>query len=109
MLEVQRLKGKNASYGSLFCNIAVVACALMPNARVQQANGVIRLPSIIVDAPEIREPHAGQANLYTDKADLGPLGQRSILDTPASVTTVPEDLTTNLQAQGVDDVLRYLP
>ena len=43
------------------------------------------------------------------KADLGPLGQRAVLDTPASVTTVPEDLIVNMQARSVNDVLRYLP
>ena len=42
-------------------------------------------------------------------ADLGPLGNRPILDTPMSVTTVPEDLIVNMQARSVNDVLRYLP
>ena len=43
------------------------------------------------------------------QADLGPLGSRPILDTPMSVTTVPEDLIVNMQARTVNDVLRYLP
>ncbi len=42
-------------------------------------------------------------------ADLGPLGSQPILDTPMSVTTVPEDLIVNMQARSVNDILRYLP
>ena len=42
-------------------------------------------------------------------ADLGPLGTQSILNTPMSVTTVPEDLIVNMQARSVNDILRYLP
>ncbi len=42
-------------------------------------------------------------------ADLGPLGSKSILDTPMSVTTVPEDLFVNMQSRSVNDILRYLP
>lgn len=77
--------------------------------RAQDADATFTLPSITVDAPPPQGAYAAQSNFHTDKADLGPLGQRPILDTPASVTTVPEDLITNLQAQGVNDVLRYLP
>ena len=44
-----------------------------------------------------------------EAADLGPLSVRPILDTPMSVTTVPEDLIVNLQARSVNDTLRYLP
>ncbi|WP_260928079.1 TonB-dependent receptor [Novosphingobium sp. 9] len=43
------------------------------------------------------------------KADLGPLGDKDVLDTPASVTTVPESLIVNMQARTVNDTLRYLP
>src|SRR6185503_8810368 len=43
------------------------------------------------------------------QADLGPLGRQTVLDTPMSVTTVPEDLIVNMQARTVNDVLRYLP
>ena len=40
---------------------------------------------------------------------MGPLGEQPILDTPASITTVPEDLIVNSQAHSVNDALRYLP
>ena len=53
--------------------------------------------------------YSGQPQYTAPPADLGPLGQRPVLDTPASVTTVPEDLIVNLQARSVNDTLRYLP
>ena len=54
------------------------------------------------------KPYA-QPSYTVQAADLGPLGVRPILDTPISVTTVPEDLIVNLQARSVNDTLRYLP
>ena len=45
----------------------------------------------------------------TATVSLGPLGNRSLLDTPFSVTTIPEDLIENLQIKTVTDALRYLP
>jgi iron complex outermembrane receptor protein len=40
---------------------------------------------------------------------LGPLGNKLLLDTPFSLTTVPQDLIDNLQVTTVNDALRYLP
>jgi iron complex outermembrane recepter protein len=40
---------------------------------------------------------------------LGPLGNKTLLDTPFSMTAVPQDLIENLQAKTVNDTLRYLP
>ena len=45
----------------------------------------------------------------TDKVSLGPLGNRSLLDTPLSVTVIPQDLIENLQTKTVNDTLRFLP
>jgi len=53
--------------------------------------------------------YAAQANFVVKNANLGPLGVHPILDTPISVTTVPEDLIINNQARSVNDTLRYLP
>src|ERR1700733_3721728 len=44
-----------------------------------------------------------------DKVSLGPLGDRKLLDTPFSLTSVPQDLMENLQLKTVNDTLRYLP
>jgi iron complex outermembrane receptor protein len=44
-----------------------------------------------------------------DKVSLGPLGDRKLLDTPFSLTSIPQDLMENLQLKTVNDTLRYLP
>jgi iron complex outermembrane receptor protein len=45
----------------------------------------------------------------TATVNLGPLGNRTLLDTPFSVTAIPQDLIENLQLKTVTDALRYLP
>lgn len=77
----------------------------------QEANTTeILLPEITVSAPAvIPGAYAAKPQYKTDDANLGPLGKRPILDTPASVTIVPEDLIVNQQAKTVNDTLRYLP
>ena len=45
----------------------------------------------------------------TDTVNLGPLGNRPLLDTPASLTVIPQDLIDNLQTKTVNDTLRFLP
>jgi iron complex outermembrane receptor protein len=45
----------------------------------------------------------------TDAVSLGPLGNRKLLDTPFSITAIPQDLMENLQIKTVTDALRYLP
>jgi iron complex outermembrane receptor protein len=45
----------------------------------------------------------------TGTVSLGPLGNRKLLDTPFSVTAIPQDLIENLQLKTVTDTLRYLP
>jgi iron complex outermembrane recepter protein len=45
----------------------------------------------------------------TETVSLGPLGNRKLLDTPFSVTVIPQDLIENLQLKTVNDTLRFLP
>ncbi|WAH56116.1 TonB-dependent siderophore receptor [Pseudomonas silvicola] len=42
-------------------------------------------------------------------ANLGPLGERRLLDTPYSINVVPHDLIQDQQLKSVKDILRYLP
>jgi iron complex outermembrane receptor protein len=74
-----------------------------------QTNSAAQIPQITVGATAERAGYAAQPQYHTDKAYLGPLGNQMIQNTPASVTVVPEDLIVNLQAQTVNDTLRYLP
>ncbi len=45
----------------------------------------------------------------TETVSLGPLGNRKLLDTPFSVTAIPQDFIENQQLKTVNDALRYLP
>src|ERR1700744_2381536 len=69
-------------------------------------------------APAAGVPGQGGAGIHNaatnpdynaDTVSLGPLGDKKLLDTPFSMTVVPQDLIENLQAQTVNDTLRYLP
>lgn len=56
-------------------------------------------------------PHnpATNPNYNPGVVSLGPLGNRSLLDTPFSVTPISQDFMENLQLKTVNDTLRYLP
>ncbi|CAB3793300.1 TonB-dependent receptor [Pararobbsia alpina] len=82
----------------------------------QEVGGTIQIPEVNVTAPAPTTPVSGDPGgfattpqYHTEKANLGPLGDQSILKTPYSVTVVPEDLLVNQQVQTVNDSLRYLP
>lgn len=65
------------------------------------------MPTVVVAVHT--DAYAAQPQYLSRTATMGPLGQQSVLDTPASVTTVPQDLMVNQQARTVNDTLRYLP
>lgn len=72
-----------------------------PQARVNE------LGAVKVTARD--DGYAADARYDTHKVDLGPLGTRSILRTPVSVSVLPESLLVNQQAKTVNDALRNLP
>ena len=78
-------------------------------AHAQQAASTIQLPEVNVNAQANSPAYATQPQYNTQTANMGPLGNQPILDTPTSVTVVPEDLLVNQQASTVNDALRYLP
>lgn len=46
---------------------------------------------------------------HSDAANFGPLGNKSILDMPTSITVLPEQLAVNQQIHTVNDLLHFLP
>ena len=52
---------------------------------------------------------ATNPNYDVRSVSVGPLGNRNVLDTPFSITSVPQDMMENLQLKTVNDTLRYLP
>ncbi|MDE1149666.1 MAG: TonB-dependent receptor [Azospirillaceae bacterium] len=88
--------------------LALTAASLAPAAawaQAQQADASKPVDQVLITA---NANAVAPAYAPTDP-DLGPLGRRSLLDTPLSVTTVPAELITNLMARTVNDTLRYLP
>lgn len=49
------------------------------------------------------------ADYRTKEASLGPLGTRSILDTPLSVMVVPHDVLVNQQSRNINDLIAFVP
>ena len=52
---------------------------------------------------------ATNPNYNAGVVNLGPLGNKSVLDTPFSMTVISSDMLQNLQVHTVNDALRYLP
>ena len=77
---------------SLVCLALVVAG---PAAAQSVAQAAAKVSEVVVTARPYVAP-----SYVVPRADLGPVGSRAILDTPMSVTTVPEDLIANMQARG---------
>ena len=75
-------------------------------AAAAQTTAAVDTGAIIVTADKA---YAEQPVYSAKNADLGPLGDQSIADVPASITTIPEDLIVDNQARTVNDALRYLP
>jgi iron complex outermembrane receptor protein len=86
-------------------SLVAVACLLAAPVTAQTSTTNSR-GEIVVTA----DAGYGEDPVYGAKTvDLGPLGDRPIKDTPASITTIPEDLIVNNQVRTVNDALRYLP
>lgn len=104
--------------GALFDNVlhapfprAIIASLLMTSSsQAQPADDAAALPAIDVLGAASPEGAYGTAARYQNKsADLGPLGDKPIFDTPSSITIIPQDMIVNTQAKSVNEILRYLP
>ena len=91
--------------------LAIAACTSTPAAAQTATTAAATTTAAAATASRTGEivVTAEQPVFSARNADMGPLGERPILDTPASITTVPEDLIVNSQAHSVNDALRYLP
>ena len=84
-------------------SLACLALAAAGPAGAQSRPATAQGEVIVTASPYLAPSYAAP------QADVGPLGVKPVLDTPMSITTVPEDLIANMQARTVNDVLRYLP
>ena len=94
---------------------AVSPLALLMTAAPGWANsaegdgGVSELPPVTVSAPAAATDGSAQSGYIVQKADMGPLGDKSILDTPYSVVPIPLDLMVAQQAANISDIIKYDP
>ncbi len=79
-------------------NKSVLAAPTMPQ-KVSEENVLVRGQA----------PYASIAQFHTNTAQLGPLGQTSILTAPVSVTVLTQDFLANQQLRTLKDALRALP
>jgi iron complex outermembrane recepter protein len=89
--------------------VAGLTAATVGMAHAQQAGDAVQLPEVNVNASAEPAGYATQPQYNTHTASMGPLGNQTILNTPRSVTVLPEDLLVNQQASTVNDALGYLP
>ncbi len=71
-----------------------------PAAHAQEAAGQLR---------EVEISGLAVPALKTEKATVGPLGDKRLVDTPYALDVVPADLIQNQQLRSVREAFRYLP
>lgn len=69
------------------------------------ADPAVSVPDIVVDGilP------AKDDTYRIDRVEIGPLGDKALLDTPYSMSVVPVNLAENQQLQNVRELFRYIP
>lgn len=65
-----------------------------------------QLPPVVVRAGRV--PSSG-SGFVANEATLGPLGSRSLLDTPYSINVINAEVIENQRASSLTDVMKYLP
>jgi iron complex outermembrane receptor protein len=94
---------KSAMTFCLACAAGMAAWSGGVLAQAQQAAAQSRtdLEAITVEA--------AQPSYQADKVLLGPLGEKSLLDTPYSINVLNNDLARNQQLQSVREAFRFIP
>ncbi|WP_416424206.1 TonB-dependent siderophore receptor [Pseudomonas sp. App30] len=69
----------------------------------------VQLGAVTVNGVQDTQAEQDARAAREKSANLGPLGERRLLDTPYSLNVVPHDLIQDQQLKSVKDILRYLP
>jgi len=95
----------------LLITTALSALGLQAIPVSAQQAATTTLPEVdVLSPPSSRDlSNAAAAPYQPPPVNLGPLGQKAMLDTPHSVSFVPDTLILNQQVQTVNDTLRFLP
>ncbi|WP_050763916.1 TonB-dependent receptor [Beijerinckia indica] len=74
----------------------------------QQAGTPVQLQEVDVTA-QGQGAYASEARYQNKTVTVGPLGERSVQDTPFSINTITQDMIVNTQARELNTILTYLP
>jgi len=69
----------------------------------------IVLSEVAVEAKKTRRAPDQTSDYVPPPIDVGPLGTKNLIDTPYSVTVIPNDLIVNQQARSFADLIKYVP
>jgi len=101
---------REARLRSGLASAAVAAGLFSGPAFAEQAPETTTLPVVSVEGGQpAAQDGSATAGYRTGKADLGPLGQKKILDTPYTVNVIPSDLIENTSTDTLRDALKFLP
>jgi iron complex outermembrane recepter protein len=90
--------------------LSVMAAAVVLPLALQAAD-VYKLDAVeTTTAKEVVVESNGISDGFLDKnVTVGPLGQKKAIDTPYQINTIPKEVIENEQAQGLQDVVKYIP
>lgn len=95
------------SRSAIAAAVSIALLSLAAGAVQAQQAPSDTLPTVTVTGQ--RADDASRPSYQAADALLGPLGKQGVMDTPASVSAIPEDLMVNQQTRTVNDTLRFLP
>ncbi|GBR29322.1 TonB-dependent receptor [Gluconobacter kondonii] len=101
--------------GSVLSSMPAFAAETQPASKTQTAvpapSSHARLQTPKAETITVRSRNgSGTAADYLNKdVALGPLGTRSVLDTPMSIMVVPHDVLVNQQSRNINDLVAYVP
>jgi iron complex outermembrane receptor protein len=91
--------------GRTFALVSMAVAAGLPlTARAQQAATTVQEITVNGILPSVDDTYRAPAVV-----EVGPLGNKSLLDTPYSISIVPVQLAENQQLESVRELFRYIP
>nr|WP_197463119.1 TonB-dependent receptor [Gluconobacter thailandicus] len=97
--------------GSVMSSVSVYAAETQTDAAKHPSSSrkAVSAPKAEQITVHRRSGSGTVADYRTKEASLGPLGTRSILDTPMSVMVVPHDVLVNQQSRNINDLIAFVP
>lgn len=88
-----------------FQALALASAGMLVTSAVHaQVDGIQLTPIVTTELSPFRYP-----SYRVDRTSVGPLGEKTLLDTPYSISIVPASLAENQQLQSVREAFRFIP